>query len=128
MRPPIPIAAFAAFAVASCAPQPPAPPDAAFAQLLAGYVAGPPQSCVLASSNTNLRVIDSRTLAYGSGRTISVNRLPGDCPGLSALNTLIVEASSGQYCRGDRVRGLEPGGIIPGPSCNLGDWVTYRRP
>jgi hypothetical protein len=24
------------------------------------------------------------------------------------------------------VRGLEPGGIIPGPSCNLQDWVPYR--
>ena len=125
MRPLIPLAAFA---VASCAPQPPAPPNMAFAQELAGYVASPPQSCVATFSNTNLRVIDSRTLAYGQGRTISVNHLPGDCPALSPYNTLIIDASAVQYCRGDHVRGLEPGGIIPGPSCNLGDWVTYRKP
>ncbi|MES2120764.1 MAG: hypothetical protein V4513_09335 [Pseudomonadota bacterium] len=118
----------AAFAVASCAPQPPAPPNMAFAQELAGHVAGPQQTCVSTSPDQNLRVVDSRTVAYGWGRTIYVNQLAAECPSLSPYNTLIVEASAGQYCRGDRVRALEPGGIIPGPSCNLGNWVTYREP
>ena len=126
MRPLIPLATVAA--LASCAPQTPGPPNAAFARELAGSVAGPPQTCVGTSPDQNLRVVDSRTVAYGWGRTIYVNHLPGECPALSQFNTLIVEASAGQYCRGDRVRGLEPGGIIPGPACNLGDWVPYRRP
>jgi hypothetical protein len=26
------------------------------------------------------------------------------------------------------VRGLEPGAVIPGPTCILGDWVPYRLP
>lgn len=125
MRSLIPIAAMA-FALASCTPSEPL--ATAFARELAGHVAGPPQSCITTFGNQNLRAIDSTTLAYGSGRTIYVNRLPGACPAISPYNTLIVEAQGGQYCRGDRVRGLEPGGIIPGPTCNLGDWVPYRMP
>ena len=97
------------------------------ARELAGYTPGHPQTCVSASSNTNLRVIDRATLAYGYGRTIYVNRLVSACPALDPTNTLIVDVQGGQYCLGDRVRGLEPGGIIPGPSCNLQDWVPYRR-
>lgn len=127
MRKLIAIAA-AAIAAGSCAPQISEPPNAAFARELAGYTAGPAQNCVGTSPAQNLRVVDSSTVAYGWGRTIYVNRLPGQCPALSQFNTLIVEANGGQYCRGDRVRGLEPGAIIPGPSCNLGEWIPYRRP
>ena len=110
---------------ASCAPT--ESPQAGLARELAGYTPGQPQTCVSSSSNTNLRVIDRATLAYGYGRTIYVNRLASACPALDPTNTLIVDVQGGQYCRGDRVRGLEPGGIIPGPSCNLQDWVPYRR-
>ena len=109
----------------SCAQQMESP-QAGLARELAGYKPGEAQSCVPTSSNTNLRVIDGATLAYGHGRTIYVNRLASACPALEPTNTLIVDAQGGQYCRGDRVRGLEPGGIIPGPSCNLQDWVPYR--
>ena len=124
----LPILAAAAIALASCAASPPPSPDPAFAAELAGRVAGPPQSCVFAQSSEAPRVIDSRTLAYGSGRTIYVNRLPGACPGLRPLETLVIEVSSGNYCRGDRFRTVQPGSIIPSPTCNLSDWVPYRRP
>ena len=112
-------------AVASCAPK--ESPQAGLARELAGYTPDKPQACIGTFSNQNLRVIDGATLAYGNGRTIYVNRLLSACPALDPTNTLIVDAQGGQYCRGDRVRGLEPGGIIPGPSCNLQDWVPYRR-
>lgn len=125
MRPLILIAA--AFAISSCT-RPAQPPGAAFAQQLAGYVAGAPKTCVSSFPDQNLHAVDSQTIAYGYGRTISVNRLGGACPGLSPYNTIIVDAHGGEYCRGDRVRGLEPGAGIPGPWCNLGDWVPYRKP
>jgi hypothetical protein len=112
--------------VSACA-GPVAPPGDASASLTAGRVAGPPQSCVSAQSSDGLHAIDSATLAYGSGRTIYINRLGGSCPGLRELSTIIVDVRGGQYCRGDHIRALEPGAIIPGPSCNLGDWVPYRR-
>ena len=126
MRPLIPIAA--ALMVASCA-QPQEPPGAALSRELAGHVAGPAQSCISSMSSENLRVIDASSIAYGNGRTIYVNHLAAPCPALEQSNTIIVDARDGsQYCRGNRVRGLEPGGIIPGPWCPLGDWVPYRMP
>ena len=117
---------FIVAAAAGCAPQP-APDTSGLARELAGYTPGQPQSCIGTFANQNLRVIDPQTIAYGNGRTIYVNKLQAPCPAVDQLNTLIVEAQVGQYCRGDRVRGLEPGGIIPGPSCVLQDWVPYRR-
>lgn len=92
MRSPVPIAA--AFAIASCT-RPVQPPGAARAQELSGYIASQPQSCVSKFSNQNLRVIDSRTIAYGFGRTIAVNHLPGACLALTPYNTIIRLAGSG---------------------------------
>lgn len=118
----------AALLAGSACTRPATPPGADLERQLTGRVPGAPQACVSTRPDQNLRVIDQSTLAYGDGRTIDVNRLPGACPGIGPLSTLIVDAQSGQYCRGDHVRGLESGAIIPGPSCNLGDWVPYRMP
>jgi hypothetical protein len=107
--------------------RPAIPPGADLAQLLAGRVAGRPQSCVPAQSASNLRVIDAATLAYGSGRTIFINPLGGPCPGVRELSTIIVEVQGSGYCRGDRFRTVDFAGAIPGPTCLLGDWVPYRR-
>jgi hypothetical protein len=118
----------AAATIASCS-RPALPPGADFARETAGRVAGPPQTCVSSFPQENLRILDAQTVAYGYGNTVYINHLAGPCPALSQFNTIIVEGLIGsQYCRGDRVRGLEPGAIIPGPSCNLGDWVPYRKP
>ena len=113
--------------VASCA-QSSAPIGAPYGQELAGRIAGAPRSCIRAVSNANLNAIDSSTFVYHSGDTIYVNHPGSPCPAIAPLNTLIVDAQQGRYCRGDRVRGLEPGAIIAGPVCILGDWVPYRKP
>lgn len=112
--------------VAACA-GPVVPPGDASASVTAGRVAGKGQSCISSQTSEGLHAIDSATLAYGSGSTIYINRLGYSCPGLRDLSTIIVEVHGGQYCRGDHIRALEPGSIIPGPTCNLGDWVPYRR-
>jgi hypothetical protein len=113
-------------ALASCT-RPAAPPGSDLARLIAGRSAGPPQSCILSRPDFSLHAVDPTTITYGSGSTVYVNRL-GPCPGLKELSTIIIVTSSGgQYCRGDRIRANEPGSIIPGPTCNLGDWVPYRR-
>ena len=118
----------AACSIAGCA-KPAEPTGTSYASELSGRVAGAPQSCVSNFADKNLRALDASTIALGSGRTIYVNHLPGPCPALAPLNTIIVDAQDGsQYCRGNRVRGLEVGAIIPGPTCNLGDWVPYRLP
>jgi hypothetical protein len=117
-----------ALAVASCA-QPGTPSDAgAFTREIAGRAAGRSQSCISTFQSQNLRVIDGQTLAYDQGATVWVNRLAARCPAIEPLNTVIVEPKLGsQYCSGDHIRGLEPGAIIPGPTCFLGQWVPYRR-
>lgn len=127
MRPLMLIAVAAAGLAGSCA-QPIAAPGARLGEETAGRAPGPAQSCILANPTQNLRVLDSENLAYGWGRTIYVNHLAGACPGIEPMSTLIIEAHGAQYCRGDRVRGLEMGAIIPGPTCILNDWVPYRRP
>jgi hypothetical protein len=43
------------------------------------------------------------------------------------LATLIVESHGSQYCRGDRIRAVEPPSAVPGPACVLRDFVPYRR-
>jgi hypothetical protein len=117
-----------ALAVAGCTrPAEPAG-NAMLAQELAGRVAGPAKSCINSHQSANLRVIDSQTLAYDDGPTLWVTHLGAACPGMATLSTVIVEPQlGGQYCRGDHIRGLEQGAIIPGPTCFIGAWVPYRR-
>jgi hypothetical protein len=116
----------AAMTLVSCS-RPVSAPGSDFAQLTAGRVAGAPQTCISTDQSSGLRAIDEQTLAYGSGRTVYINRLAGPCPGVQPLGTLIIEAQGTQYCRGDRVRGREMGSIIAGPTCILENWVPYRR-
>ncbi|MDP8995294.1 MAG: hypothetical protein M3N07_10020 [Pseudomonadota bacterium] len=93
---------------------------------LAGRVAGAPQDCVPQVQAQSLRVVDSRTVVYRGLDAIWVNRLRAACPGLRPTSTLIVEPFGDRYCRGDRIRGIEPGGSIPGPICVLGAFTPYR--
>lgn len=97
------------------------------AQALAGRTPGEARHCVPILSARALRVIDAQTLLYDAGDTIWVNRLEGRCPGLRASDPLIVEPTGSQYCRGDRIRSLDPVSRIPGPICILSDFVPYRR-
>lgn len=99
----------------------------ALAEDLAGRTAGEADRCIPARQGTALQVVDRRTITYRDGRTIWVNRLDSDCPGIDPMNTLIVEAHGSQYCRGDRVRGLAPQGTIAGPRCVLRDFVPYTK-
>ena len=116
-------------ALAGCAamgPDPEAREQEAFARDLQGRTPGEARSCVPAVQNQPLKVVDRSTISYDRGDTIWVNRVD-DCPGLRPFDTVIVEVHGSQFCRGDRVRTLETGSIIPGPICILRDWVPYRR-
>ena len=120
--------AAAAAAVGSCAPAPapPAPPGPI--PELAGRTAGAPEHCVSTDRSRALRVAaDGRTLLYGSGSTIWVNRLPVQCGPFDRKYVLIVEMFGNRYCRDDRVRSVDPLSGIQGPSCLLEDFVPYRR-
>ena len=105
----------------------PADGQADLAKEIGGRAPGPATNCVSASPSQSLDVVDAKTLVLRSGGTLWVNRLASSCPGLRPSGTVIVEVQGNSYCRGDRVRGLEPGLTIPGPSCPLGNFVPYRR-
>jgi len=115
-------------ALAGCAPQAVQPGRSdTLAAELAGRTQGATTSCVSTFGSQNVRVVNASTVAYGQGSTIYINHLTSACPALDPYNTLIIETQGGQYCRGDHIRGLEPGAIIPGPTCFLGDWTAYKR-
>ena len=115
-------------ALASCSPVAPVPAGGdPFARELAGRISDPAQTCVSTIESQGLRAMDSQTIAYELGRTLWINRLDQACPAISPHNTIVAESHGAQYCRGDRIRGLETGATIPGPTCTLRNWVPYRR-
>jgi hypothetical protein len=46
---------------------------------------------------------------------------------MDRMQILVVEPIGAQYCRGDRVRTMDPVSRIPGPACTLGDFIPYSR-
>jgi hypothetical protein len=115
-----------AVAASSCAPAETRPSTVAIPEL-AGRTAGAPQRCVPTQPTEALRVVDSHTALYGGGATIWVNRLATECPGMTRMDILVIEPLGTQYCRGDKVRSVDPVSRIPGPVCVLGDFVPYTR-
>lgn len=114
--------------IAGCAaPEPYATPQQQPREL-AGRVAGAAERCVLIQASESLRVSDNdrHTLLYGSGRTIWANRLGPTC-GFAYNDLLITEPVGSYHCRGDLVRSMDRYSRIPGPSCVLGDFVSYSR-
>lgn len=97
-----------------------------YEQAIAGRTAGASEACAPAETQQAIRVLDARTLAVESGRTLWINR-PEDCPGLEPSSRLIVEVYNSQYCEGDRFRVLPLGTSIPGPFCRFGRFVPYRK-
>jgi hypothetical protein len=120
------VATLASLSAGSCAPSSPAS-NAGPLPELAGRTAGAPQRCISFQQTEGLRIADAQTVIYGSGRTIWVNRLASACPGMNPMAILIVEPMGTEYCRGDRVRTIDPVSRIPGPACILGDFIPYRR-
>jgi len=113
-------------AIAACAPSNPAGAPAPLPEL-AGRTAGTPQRCVPTQLTGAMRIGGPGVVLYGSGRTIWVNRLASPCPGMSRMNSLIIEPFGAEYCRNDRIRTVEPTSKIPSPVCLLGDFVPYTR-
>ncbi len=107
----------AAATAASCS-RPVAPPGSSVAAGPSPAASpGPPQTCVIdqpGGEPARARPADPRLRLRARPSTSTGS--PPPARRISQFNTIIVErGTGGQYCRGDRVRGLEPGAIIPGP-------------
>lgn len=115
------------FLAGCAAPPPPSVPTNAPMSEIAGRTAGQARRCVQLVPNESLRIVSPNALLYGAGRTVWLNRPPGDCRGLRESDVLVTEPINGQHCSGDLVRSFDRYSRIPGPSCRLGEFVPYTR-
>lgn len=96
------------------------------ARVLEGRTAGPAERCLPTNRNDSA-AIRGDTLVWDSGRTIWVNRI-ADCPALRRDPILVFEVFGAQLCEREFFRTVDRGASIPGPSCQLGKFVPYRKP
>src|SRR3546814_4889243 len=78
--------------------------QATLTKALEGKVAGKPQSCMSMIPRADLQVISDDVLLYKIGRTVYVNRMMGNCSGLTNGRTLVSNVWGSQVCRGDIAR------------------------
>lgn len=99
------------------------------AQALDGYVAtGKTSECVNPRNVSGPQIIGNTTLLYReAGARIWRNDVIGNCPSLREGQTVITEIKSGQLCRNDMFRTIEPGTSIPSAYCRLGSFTEYKR-
>lgn len=100
---------------------------AAIDRELAGFIPGPPQSCV---QQTLLREMSSHgdTLIYRSNSGVRyVNRTSGGCSPDRDDAFLVTRTPSTSLCRGDIAQAISRTSRFPVGSCSYGDFVPYRR-
>lgn len=95
-----------------------------------GKVAGQPVSCAgRIGSSDRLEVISDGVLLYRANRNlVYVNRLSGECNGISRGDTLVLKPTLSQYCSGDIARSVDLNIGMTVGSCALGEFVPYRTP
>ena len=115
---------------AGCAPQEPVEMSDAdqsrLAEALAGREPGPSQSCVSNRDVRNSRVVGDAVIYEGPGTMVYLNRTSGGC-NTQAGRSLVSSNPTGNLCRGDIVRSVDPVSGTDWGSCTLGDFVPYRR-
>jgi hypothetical protein len=122
-------------ALASCATAPPQPTRTAKAQqqydqLLAGKVAGAPQSCLAPYRSNDMVKIDDNTIAFKDGTSrVYINHMQGGCSNLSGGPYALVTKSFGGsgLCRGDIAQVVDTLNHMAVGSCVFGDFVPYTR-
>lgn len=97
---------------------------------IAGKVAGEPVSCAgRVGVGDRLEVISDGVLLYRANRNlVYVNRLIGECNGISRGDTLVLKPTLSQYCSGDIARSVDLTIGMTTGSCALGEFVPYRTP
>jgi hypothetical protein len=120
--------------LASCATEPQQPMHTAqsqqrYAQLLAGKVAGQPQSCLPSYRANDMVVIDESTIAFKQGsQRVYVNHMQGGCTNLGGPYTLVTHGFGGQgLCRGDVAQVVDIRNRFAIGSCVFGDFIPYTK-
>ncbi len=99
-------------------------------QLLAGKVVGAPISCLPSFNQSDMVVIDERTVAFRQGSSrVYVNHMQGGCTNLGGPYALVTRTfGSAQLCRGDIGQVVDLTNHFTVGSCVFGDFVPYTRP
>ena len=118
----------------SCTTASPAPTRTAekenrLQQLIAGKVAGPPQSCIsnITTRSNNMVVIDDQTVAFrATGGRVYVGHLGAGCDNIGMGNSLVTrQSAASSLCSGDiaQLRNLSSGANVG--SCTFQEFVPY---
>lgn len=99
--------------------------QAELAKALSGTVRGKTLECVDPQEVEGPEIVGKRTLVYRRVGTLYRNDLIGPCPSLESDSTIIMEVKSGELCRNDMFRTVEPGDTIPSQFCRLGNFTEY---
>jgi len=98
------------------------------AEVLAGWTAGKPVSCVRLRDVRSTQIVDQSAIIYKlSNKRWLVNFPAGGCASLRPDRTLVTSTPSTSLCRGDIARVIDPPTPIEYGSCGLGDFVPYTR-
>ena len=97
------------------------------AAALDGRVAGPAVDCVRRQDVRGQRIIDERTIVFGSGSTVYLNRTRGQCDGMREYNAIRMQSSGSRMCDGELITIFDPTSGTHYGACALGDFVPYRR-
>jgi hypothetical protein len=123
-----------AAALAGCATAEPQPRSALgeqhLQQLLAGKVAGAPQTCLRSHHSSDMIVIDDNTVLFRQGgRRVWRTEMGGHCARLGSGHYALRTRSFGGQgpCRGDIADLVDPATGITVGSCVWGDFVPYTR-
>ena len=123
-------------AAAGCTAAPPsespmvqAKAQAKLNQLLAGKVAGEPQSCLPSYRANDMTVIDDYTIAFKeNANRVWINKPAGGCNLLSAgPYALVTRRTTGSLCRGDIGEVVDTLNHIGVGTCIFSDFIPYSR-
>ena len=118
----------------SCTTAPPSPTRTAdredrLQRLIAGKVAGPPQSCIpnITTRGNNMVVIDDQTVAFrATGGRVYVGHLGAGCDNIGMGNSLVTrQSAASSLCRGDiaQLQNLSSGANVG--SCTFQEFIPY---
>lgn len=118
----------------SCTTPPPPPSGTAQNQdrlqrLIAGKVAGTPQSCIpnITTRGNNMVVIDDQTVAFrATGGRVYIGHLGAGCDNIGMGNSLVTrQSAASSLCRGDiaQLQNLSSGANVG--SCTFQEFIPY---
>ncbi|SEL96953.1 hypothetical protein SAMN05216382_3012 [Sphingomonas palmae] len=104
-------------------------PELAYQKLIAGKVAGKPQSCI------DTRFRQAQLSAYGdkliyrvSDKLVYVSQTTGGCERVAQGDALVTRQYQTRTCSGDIATTVQPVPGITTGSCALGDFTPYTKP